>query len=102
MILYEVTLETRPELADQVEAYMRQTHIPEIFATACFRRISFAEASRGRFRTTYLADRQTDLDRYLQDHAPSLRSAFAARFPDGVAAARNIWHEREVWEQVLS
>jgi hypothetical protein len=102
VILYEVTLETIPQLEEEVESYMRQTHIPEIFATGCFQRIRFCHSSSGQLRTSYEASTRDDLDRYLQDHAPALRSAFSERFPAGVIAGRNIWHERKVWEQVLS
>jgi hypothetical protein len=102
MILYEVTLDVVPDLAEEVEAYMRHIHIPEIFGTGCFSRIRFCRAADGRFRTGYEARTQADLDRYLQDHAAALRSAFASRFPAGVSATRNVWHQREVWDQVLS
>ena len=32
MVRYEVTVETTPELSAAFESYMRQKHIPEIFA----------------------------------------------------------------------
>jgi Domain of unknown function (DUF4286) len=102
MILYEVTLDVLPELAESLEAHMRQIHIPEIFATGCFQRIRFCRSSSTQFRTSYEARTAAELERYLQDHAPALRSAFTSAFPRGVSLSRNIWHEREVWGQVLS
>ena len=55
MVLYEVTLDVDDALADEVEAHMRQSHIPAILATKCFRRIRFARSSPSRFRTSYEA-----------------------------------------------
>lgn len=97
MLSYEVTLQIEPRLAAAVEEYMRQDHIPRIFATGCFRRIRLSLASPIRFRASYQADGQADLDRYLRDHAPGLRTAFQARFPEGVALTRETWVQREVW-----
>ncbi len=97
MVFYEVTLQVEPGLAAAVEEYMRQQHIPEIFATGCFRRIRFSLAAANRFRTSYQADGQADLDRYVRDHAPRFRADFQARFPDGVILTRETWVQREVW-----
>ena len=97
MVLYEVTLQVEPHLADAVEEYMRQQHIPDIFGTGCFRRIRFSLASPTRFRTSYQADGQPDLDRYVREHAPRIRAEFQARFPDGVILTRETWVQREIW-----
>jgi len=98
MVMYEVTLQVEPSLAVRVEEHMRRIHIPEIFATRCFRLIRFAQASPARFRTSYQADTQADLDRYLTDHAPRLRGEFQAEFAAGVTLTRETWTQREVWE----
>jgi hypothetical protein len=97
MVSYEVTLQVQPALAPAVEEFMRQSHIPAIFATGCFRRIRFSLASPTRFRTTYQADTQADLDRYLREHAPRFRAEVQARFPDGLTITRETWVQREVW-----
>jgi hypothetical protein len=97
MILYEVTLQVAPALAASVEQYMRQRHIPAIFATACFRQIRFDRASTARFRTSYEAQSEADLDRYLRDHAPRMRAEFQAEFPSGVTLTRETWTQRESW-----
>lgn len=98
MVLYEVTLQVDRALAQQVEQHMRQVHIPEIFATGCFHRIRFDRASPSRFRTSYQATSQSDLDRYLREHAPKLRAEFQTQFPSGVVLTRETWSEQEVWE----
>jgi hypothetical protein len=97
MVSYEVTLQIDPALAPSVEEFMRQSHIPDIFATGCFRRILFSRASPSRFRTAYQADGQPDLDRYIRDHAPRFRAEVLARFPEGLTITRETWVEREVW-----
>jgi hypothetical protein len=98
MVFYEVTLQVVPALAERVAEHMRGTHIPEIFATGCFRRIRFDSASAGRLRTSYQADSQGDLDRYLRDHAPKLRADFQSHFPRGVTLTREVWTEQEAWQ----
>jgi hypothetical protein len=102
MILYEVTVHVEPPLVQQVEEHMRQSHIPAIFGTGCFQRIRFCQAAPDRFRTSYEAATQQDLDRYFREHAPGLRNEFTTFFPTGVSIARETWVLREVWGQVLS
>jgi hypothetical protein len=99
MVLYEVTLETTAELSKSLEQHMRQQHIPEIFATRCFREIHFERGSDSdsQFRTSYMAETQADLDRYIRDHAPRLRADFQTHFPTGVSASRKIWDVMERW-----
>jgi hypothetical protein len=98
MLYYEVTLQVQPAIAARVEEHMRAEHIPVIFATGCFQRIRFCRASAGRFRTTYEAVSQANLDRYLRDHAPGFRADFQDRFPAGVTVTREVWVEQERWE----
>jgi hypothetical protein len=102
MLLYEVTLDAEPAIAEEVEEHMRKSHIPAIAATGCFRQIRFCRSSPNRFRTSYEAESQADLDRYLRDYAPALRHEFSQEFPKGVALSRETWALREVWGEVLS
>jgi hypothetical protein len=97
MIIYEVTLNVEATLQSAVEDYMRGRHIPTIFRTGCFRSIRFHQASSGVFRTTYEAETEAELDRYLRDHAPAMRAEFVAEFPHGVGLIREIWRERQRW-----
>ena len=98
MIRYEVVLEMDPVRAGAVAEYMRDVHIPEIVATGCFQSVRFERSSPTRVRASYAARRAGDLETYLRDHAPGLRAAFLARFPDGVTAARETWTEVAVWD----
>jgi hypothetical protein len=98
MIAYEVTSEVEESLVDRFEQYMRETHIPEVLATGCFHAAVFARSSPGRYRTSYVARTQADLDRYLERHTAGLRIDFAARFPKGVSLSREVWVALERWE----
>lgn len=96
-LLYEVTLEIDPTAADEIERYMRQKHIPEIWATGCFRRICFDRAGPTAFRTCYEAASSDDLERYLRDHAAHYRADFLQHFPTGVSVTRLTWSPLARW-----
>ncbi len=98
MITYEVTSEVEESLAGRFEQYMRETHIPEVLATGCFQAAVFARSSPGRYRTSYVARTQADLDRYLATHTAGLRLDFAAHFPEGVSLSREVWGTVQRWE----
>jgi hypothetical protein len=98
MLLYEAMLCLEDlSHAAALEAYMRGRHIPNIFATGCFRDIRFCRIEDGRFRTTYAAATQDDFDRYLRDYAPALRDDFAAHAPPELTVAREVWTVMESW-----
>lgn len=95
--IYEVTLEVEAALADAVERYMRGQHIPDIWATGCFRTIRFERAGPTTFRTSYEAAVSADLERYLQNHAAAFRADFATHFPTGVVVSRSVWSGVGSW-----
>ena len=74
---------------------MTDDHIPTLLATGCFHAAAFVRLAPGRYRMRYEADSRSDLDRYLETHAPRVRGDFVARFPSGIAL------EREVGEVVM-
>ena len=97
MVRYEVTVDVEPELAERLAGYMREKHIPEILRTGCFAAISFEQAGPARFRTSYVARTQADLDRYLAEHTAHFRADFLAHFPSGASASREVWTVAEEW-----
>jgi hypothetical protein len=97
-ILYEVTVEVEPALADAFVEYMTRKHIPEIYATKCFQRIRFDRAGPTTLRTSYQAATAGDLERYLQHHTAAFRADFAAYFPTGVRVSRVTWNGVASWE----
>jgi hypothetical protein len=96
-VRYEVTLELRPERVEEIVRYMRETHIPEILATGCFRRIRLERAGESRYRTCYEADTRADLERYLAQHAEHFRADFRERIGDGGVPTRETWEEVQAW-----
>ena len=98
MVTYEVSATVEPAMADAYERYMRERHIPDVFATGCFRRVAFERSAPGRYRVRYQAAAQDELDRYLREHTMRLRADFEAHFPSGVRLAREVWAELERWE----
>lgn len=97
MITYEVTAVVDSRLADAYEAFMRETHIPEVLATGCFVGAVFERVEDTQFRTRYQADSQAGLNAYLGEHTARLRDDFARRFPQGVTLSRAVWTELERW-----
>jgi hypothetical protein len=97
MILYEVTVTPDAAIASAFETYMREKHIREVLDTGCFTGARFAAAPGGKYRTSYSAATQEELDRYLRLHAARLRDDFAAHFPAGVAVSRETWQVLEEW-----
>lgn len=93
MVRYEVRVLVRADLAPAFEAYMRETHLPEILATGCFATIRFERAEDGAFRSCYEARNQADLNRYLAEHTAHFRADFMTHFPDGCEVRREIWCE---------
>ena len=97
MVTYEVTATVDAVFAERYETFMRDTHIPEVFATGCFRAVSFERAASGRYRIRYQAASQADVDRYLREHTARLRAAFVDHFPTGAAVSREVWTELQDW-----
>jgi hypothetical protein len=97
MVTYEVTADVDAALAERYEAFMRGTHIPDVFATGCFRAVSFERAASGRYRIRYQAASPADLERYLAEHTARLRADFVTHFPAGAALSRETWTELQRW-----
>lgn len=95
-LTYEVALAVNPALADRLERYMRERHIPDVLATGCFLGAAFEREAPGHYRTRYVAASLEELNRYLDEHAAALRADFAAHFPS-LTAQRANWEELERW-----
>ena len=93
MLSYEVTIALDDSsLAPELERYMSEKHLGEVFATGCFVEAHFERAERV-YRNRYSVASQNDLDRYLAEHAARLRDDFAAHFPKGLRITRAVWME---------
>lgn len=95
MLSYEVTIQLDdPSLAESLQAYMRDKHLAEVFATGCFLDAHFEESAPDMFRSRYAVASQDDLDRYLSEHSAGLRADFLQHFPSGLRVTRAVWNER--------
>jgi hypothetical protein len=97
MIIYEITATVAPALVPAYERYMRGDHIPALLGTGCFLSAAFARSAPGRYRMRYEAADERALERYRAGFAEGLRAEFAARFPEGVELAREVWTVLESW-----
>jgi hypothetical protein len=97
VIVYEVTVEVRPDLAAGYIEFMRDRHIPQILATGCFQWGEMHQAGPGLFRQRYLAIDRAALDRYFTDHAPAVRQDFQTHLPEVVSLSRAEWRELGHW-----
>jgi hypothetical protein len=98
MVTYTVTADVAPALVERYTQYMRGTHIPEVLASGAFTGAQFKQASLTRFRVSYFAKSQGELDRYLHELAAPLREDFTQHFPSGVVLTREHWTELQQWE----
>jgi hypothetical protein len=98
MVTYEITTTVEPGLVETYERYMREHHIPHVLGTGCFRSASFTRAGPGRYRVWYEAAGERDLERYLENHAPTLRADFESRLPKGVTVSREVWVTLQHWQ----
>lgn len=89
-VSYEIIAVANEDLAADYERYMTGTHIPDLMATGHFTR-AVMDRSEGRYRIRYEAHSQEELDIYLAEDAPRLRSDFAEHFPTGVEVSREVW-----------
>jgi hypothetical protein len=95
---YEVTVRTgTPDVGREFAAWMREEHIPDVLATGLFSGAEFGEMDATSFRTRYLAASRANLDRYLAEHAPRLRDAFASRFGGSASTSREVWTLVQSW-----
>ncbi|MFZ6818665.1 DUF4286 family protein [Undibacterium sp. Ji22W] len=98
MVLYEVSVHVRADMSVAFEEYMQNKHIPEIWATTCFRQIHFDKDEATHYRTSYQAASLADYERYIDQHAASMRADFMQHFPEGCTVTRQLWHTQKIWK----
>ena len=100
MVIYEVTTDVEPTQIAAYEAYMRDTHIPDVLGTGCFVRASLDCSIPGRYRVRYVTADMDALDAYLSEHSEQFRADFAAHLGGAVRVSREVWAELEHWPAV--
>ena len=97
MLIYEVSGTVNPELVPEYERYMTERHIPDVLASGSFISAAIVRAGENRYRILYEVADDATLQRYLDEHAPALRSDFARHFPTGVQLSRDAWRVLQRW-----
>ena len=96
MIIYEITTKVDKELVKTYEAYMQETHIPDLLETGYFESAEFAPLGEGKFRVSYATKNRKVLDKYLDTSAEALRKDFIEHFPKGVEVSREIYDDEQI------
>ena len=96
MILYNVTVQTEPEIEQEWLDWMQQEHIPELLATGLFQtarlcRLTGQEADANpTFAAQYFFASEENYERYLAEHAPQMRQKGIDRFGSRFIAFRTV------------
>lgn len=96
-ILYEVMVHLQIADEDSFCGYMMDVHVPEVYGTGCFERVSFQKLAPKIYRTMAQAISQDHLTRYLEKHAPFLREDFNKHFPTEKQVTREEWTIQKQW-----
>lgn len=99
MIVYNVTCSVDREIAEEWISWMKDKHIPELLKTGFFyeyrilKVLSHDDPATLSFAVQYFSRSMTDIDEYLQKHAPRLRDDVQKRYGDRVVAYRTLLQE---------
>jgi hypothetical protein len=100
-VIYSITLHVQNEAMAEWQAWMLESHIPEVMATGCFeayemrRQLHPVEESRTTFEIRYLCRSMDDYLRYQETHAQTLQAAHLARFTGRFEANRKLFGSME-------
>lgn len=96
MVVYNVTVKIDNAVKDEWLQWMRQVHVPEVMATACFlsyrinRVVSMEDNDGETYAFQYLCQDMATLHRYHIHHAPVLQKAHTDRYKDKFVAFRTV------------
>ncbi len=96
MLIYNVTVNIDYEVHQDWVQWMREVHIPDVMATACFVESRFSKVMVDHdqggetYSIQYLAKSQEDLDRYQKEHAAALQKDHTQKFEGKFAAFRTL------------
>ena len=95
MVVYNVTISIDVAVADNWLEWMKETHIPDVMATGCFRdskicRVQGEEEGGMTFAIMYTAHTAEDMDDYQTKHAPKLQLEHTERFKGKFASFRTL------------
>lgn len=95
-LIYNVTVKISNEIEDEWVAWMREIHIPEVMASACFKSYRFLhlegyDDEEGlTFAIQYTCPNEELFDIYQREHAPALQKKHKDLFDGKFVAFRTI------------
>lgn len=97
MIIYNVTCNLHPRMADEWLAWMKEEHIPEVMQSGCFteckilKLLTEAEDNDGvNYAIQYTAPSLGSYQQYRDEFAPALQAKTKAKYGDDVLAYRSL------------
>lgn len=104
-ILYNVTVSLDASIFPEWLAFMREDHIPKIFATSCFSgykicRIIDKSTENYSVAVQYFAVNEEAFKVYTRQYAAALQKEYAAKFGSSAPAFRTVLHALEEGEVV--
>lgn len=96
MILYNVTISIDKDVEPEWLRWMKQVHIPQVMATACFleyRMLKMMHEDNPHstsYAIQYTAESLEELERYQTDHASVLQEEHNQRYANKFAAFRSL------------
>ena len=85
-LIYNVTIKVSEPVREEWLSWMREVHIPEVMATACFKSYrllhleGYDDDEGITFAVQYTCPNQELFDIYLSDHAPGLQKKHQQSF----------------------
>lgn len=96
MIIYNVTVAVEAEREQEFVQWMKDTHLPEVMETGCFKSHDFfrvlnsLDQANPTYAVQYRLDDLKSMQEYETQHAPRLRNETLKLFGDSVQAFRTI------------
>ncbi len=106
MLLYNVTVTIDLEIHEDWVRWMRETHIPDIMASGCFRSyrmcrlLGHEHEDSEIYAVQYLAKDMVHLIRYQQEFSPQLQVQHKARYEGRYAVFRTVMEVVEHNEKI--
>src|SRR6185295_14945318 len=99
MLIYNVTSGVDRKIETEWLFWMKGTHIPEVMGTQMFtgyklyKILSTESEDTVSYAVQYSAKSLDQVEKYLENYAPSLRDEVKKKFGDGVASFRTLLEE---------
>ncbi len=96
MLVYNVTTKVDYSIADAWLLWMQETHMPDLLKTGCFIKyqllkiLELDDADGLTYAAQYFASSKDDYDRYLLQHASTLRNEVFEQWGDKIISFKTI------------